>query len=319
MNKNEKYEEKDLVESTVDFLNIKHKILDVGEGNLLDDLNKAIEGYSGPLLNSNYLEHWKLMQLIKNDGYKVSVSGTGADELFSGYYDHFLYYLSDLYLSGEMERFNKEKSIWEDKILPLTRNSGLQSIEKFLNKLNCRDYIFDNRFLVNKYLKYHSHKKVFDFFYCDQQLRNRMANELLHESVPAILYQDDSNSMHSSIENRSPFLDSDLFKWSLKIPSKFFIKNGYAKSILRDSMHGIADPKICKSRKKVGFNVPIDDLIKLQDKKLIIESLKKSFLGDIVKIEDFKNLLNKKNKNNQESKFIFSIFSVNAFLDNFSF
>ena len=32
------------------------------------------------------------MESISNNGYKVSFSGTGADELFSGYYDHHLAY-----------------------------------------------------------------------------------------------------------------------------------------------------------------------------------------------------------------------------------
>ena len=32
-----------------------------------------------------------------------------------------------------------------------------------------------------------------------------MKNEIFHETVPVILYEDDMNSMRHSIENRSPF------------------------------------------------------------------------------------------------------------------
>ena len=39
-------------------------------------------------------------------------------------------------------------------------------------------------------------------YYSNDLLRNRMANELLHEIVPVILHEDDLNSMFYSIENR---------------------------------------------------------------------------------------------------------------------
>ena len=41
------------------------------------------------------------MESISNNGYKVSFSGTGADELFSGYYDHHLAYLSEIKYSNK--------------------------------------------------------------------------------------------------------------------------------------------------------------------------------------------------------------------------
>ncbi len=47
---------------------------------------------------------------------------------------------------------------------------------------------------------------------------NRMLNELFHEAVPVILHEDDLNAMYFSIENRSPFLDRELFEFSLHDP-----------------------------------------------------------------------------------------------------
>jgi len=41
------------------------------------------------------------MESISNNGYKVSFSGTGADELLSGYYDHHLAYLSEIKYSNK--------------------------------------------------------------------------------------------------------------------------------------------------------------------------------------------------------------------------
>ena len=64
-------------------------------------------------------------------------------------------------------------------------------------------------------------------------LRNKMLNELLYQTVPLALTDDDLNSMHYSIENRSPFLNKDLINTSLKLPSQIFMKNAYNKYLLR--------------------------------------------------------------------------------------
>ena len=71
-----------------------------------------------------------------------------------------------------------------------------------------------------------------------------MFNELFYEVVPVILYEDDLNSMMNSIENRSPYLDSQLYEFSLSIPAENLIQNGYNKFILRESMKGILNEKV---------------------------------------------------------------------------
>ena len=61
-------------------------------------------------------------------------------------------------------------------------------------------------------------------------------NELFNEITPICLQNEDLNSMFYSIENRSPFLDSNLVNFAFSIPTNFYIKNGYSKYILREAM-----------------------------------------------------------------------------------
>src|SRR5215510_13433815 len=84
-----------------------------------------------------------------------------------------------------------------------------------------------------------------------------MLNELFHEAVPVILHEDDLNAMYFSIENRSPFLDRDLFEFSCRIPTRYLLRNGHAKAVLRDAMRGIVTDPVLDSHRKVGFNAPI--------------------------------------------------------------
>ena len=59
-----------------------------------------------------------------------------------------------------------------------------------------------------------------------------MLNELFHEATPVILHEDDLNSMLYSVENRSPYLDTELQKFAYSIPASHLIQNGYGKYIL---------------------------------------------------------------------------------------
>ena len=93
-------------------------------------------------------------------------------------------------------------------------------------------------------------------------------NELYYEIVPVLLHEDDLNSMNFSIENRTPYLDREIYDFIQTIPTKHLIKNGYLKSILRDSLNKITPNFIIKNRKKIGFNASIYDYIDVRSKTL---------------------------------------------------
>ena len=42
-----------------------------------------------------------------------------------------------------------------------------------------------------------------------------------------------------SIENRSPYLDHNLFEFCQTIPTKYLIQKGYAKVVLRQDPYGV--------------------------------------------------------------------------------
>ena len=144
-----------------------------------------------------------------------------------------------------------------------------------------------------------------------------MLNELFHESVPVMLYEDDQNSMINGIENRSPFLDTDLINYTLKIPSKLFIQNGYNKYLLREALKDILPDKIRLNRKKIGFNFDLNSLIDLKNSKTqnwLLE--KKSKIFNFINYEKFSDLITKKSINdNFLQKFVFTVISSKIFLE----
>ena len=72
----------------------------------------------------------------------------------------------------------------------------------------------------------------------------------------------DRNSMHSSIELRSPFLSHELVEFVFKLPNEFKLRDGFTKYILRkvasESPFSKAQNIIWSIEKK-GFVTPFSD------------------------------------------------------------
>ena len=130
------------------------------------------------------------------------------------------------------------------------------------------------------------------------------------------LKEEDLNSMFHSIENRTPFLDSNLFQTGLNMPSKLYIKNGFSKWPLRQIIKGIVPEKIRLNKRKTGFNASIKDIIRF-DKKTLNYLTKDNEIFDIINKKKFTKLLeNRKEFTGVQNNFIFNFLSVKLFFEN---
>ena len=313
-NKDSRYEEQSLVDIAVKDLAVKHTQVTLSKENFLSNMRAITIAHDAPVATISYYVHWLLMREINNNGYKISISGTAADELYSGYYDHHLLYLASI--SENKELFKKSKKNWLTHVAPYVRNQLLQDPDRFLKHPNFRDHIYSGKdfgeYLYNPILELFHEKD-----YPVSLLRKRMLNELFYETVPVILHEDDINAMHNSIENRSPFLDRNLFETSLQIPTEFLIKNGRAKSVLRESMRGIVPDAILESPRKVGFNAPIEDLLDMNDSINREQLLDDSPIFNFVNKSKIEKILDNKKLPNSLSKFLFSFIGAKFFLEEF--
>ncbi|MGB8182796.1 MAG: asparagine synthase (glutamine-hydrolyzing), partial [Stellaceae bacterium] len=96
VNTDARYEEQAMVEESVRVLGIRHSSVGLEHAEFLADLRTLVRAHDAPVYTISYFVHWRLMQAIAAAGYKVSISGTGADELFTGYYDHHNLFLAEL-------------------------------------------------------------------------------------------------------------------------------------------------------------------------------------------------------------------------------
>jgi asparagine synthase (glutamine-hydrolysing) len=315
VNSDARYEEADMVECAVRELGLRHTAIPVTTTQFLPRLRELIRYHDAPVYTISYYVHWLLMKSIAEHGYKISVSGSAADELFSGYYDHHLAYLYDIRNDAALHA--QSKKYWKSHILPIVRNKDLRNPDRYIAQPRIRDHIFDGVDEARSFLHKDWLEEFTEVNYTDSLMRNRMANELFHEAVPVILHEDDLNAMFFSIENRSPFLDRNLFDFCNSVPSRHLIQEGRAKAILREAVRGIAPDAIIENRRKVGFNAPIFSLLDVRDNAVRKELLADSPIFSVIRRDRIQEMLDQTDLSNSASKFLFNFICAKIFIEEF--
>ena len=314
IDEDERYNEKINIDKIVNNLGCENYSINLKDKKnfFFDRLNDLTKYHDCPISTNSYYIHSFLSEEISNKGYKVSISGTGADEIFTGYYDHFLLHLET---QKKSKNFNKYLDDWKKYVLPNLRNSGLKDPFLYINDNNNRKIVYEDQFNLKKYSIDSFNIDFDEIDYCDELLRKRMLNELFHEVVPIILKHDDLNSMYFSVENRSPYLDRDLLSFALTLPPGILIEGGFQKKVLRDSAKGFLNEDVRLDRKKKGFNSSISSLISLKNTD-DLESLinNEDPINEFINFDSLKKDINFNSIPNHFSKLIFSIITTNMFL-----
>ena len=89
-----------------------------------------------------------------------------------------------------------------------------------------------------------------------------LREELTKTRLRRLLRYADRNAMSHSIENRVPFLTTNLVEFVLSLPENYLVSSsGETKHILKRALRGIVPDQILDRKDKVGFNVS-DNLLK---------------------------------------------------------
>ncbi|MEC9100412.1 MAG: asparagine synthase (glutamine-hydrolyzing) [Pseudomonadota bacterium] len=308
----ERYNEKENIDAQVSFLGCTNYKIYTSQDNFWDRMSKLIAYHDKPISTLSYYLHSFMSEQISNLGCRVAISGNGADELFAGYYDHYSFWLAEM-----SSRSNHSKLIadWTNSYGKYVQNPILQNPDVFLHNSAQRDHIYLNAEEFSSWLIEPFCEPFTESRYSDNILRNRMLNELKHETIPVILHEDDRNSMFYSVENRSPYLDRNLAEFLFTVPSRHLIKDGFAKYLLRSAGTGYVSETVLWDKRKKGFNAPIDSLINRKDPQTKDRLLSQSPIFDIVKKEKIERFLHQDMKDNSLSKNLFSFVSVKLFLE----
>jgi asparagine synthase (glutamine-hydrolysing) len=256
---------------------IDHIVHKVNPNDSLKFLSQWIEGYEEPFygLAANFV----ISKLVRDSNVTVVLNGLGGDELFAGYgYYRFAKFwpfvkiarplssISSLFSCSKMGRaiaLGSLNSPDEFHTSLFSQSSDVYRQSLFVDTNFSKNYTISR--LKNLYVK---DKSFTDFIealnYMD--LMNYVGNHHVHRV--------DQFTMAHSVEGRFPFLDHNVIEAAFKIPSKYKIKSGVQKYVLRNVARKFIHPS-CLSMKKKGFGLPLYHWMQGPLKSLVEDKLER--------------------------------------------
>lgn len=260
--------EEKYIDALTQTLRVPNHKLTVKADDALTHLDAALYHSDEPLLGLSAVAHYGLLKMIKeNTDVVVLLNGQGGDEMLFGYMKFYFFYLQNLFAAHRYGRFARES------LLSLVRGTTLKNFRL--------DY-------ARRYMPWLRHG--IDWVTADsyrpqpiwqgRDLRARQLADVEHYSVPALTHYEDRNAMAFSLEIRYPFLDHNLLNFVLGLPLEWQLRNGWTKSLLRESLPELPD-KVRWSPIKRGFNTPEEHWLKTEMAEMVQSLFSHSLLEEL--------------------------------------
>ena len=239
---------------------LKHIEVSTTTEELIKDFDAVNLALDEPIADAACLPLYRLCKELKKH-VMVVLSGEGGDEVFGGY-PQYATLLSDM--PPYAERFNAflKQSWYFDNQDDYLLNRTIPPITSRYNKY------FEEQPLLNGMLSY--------------DMRTWMPENLMMKA--------DKILMAHSLEGRFPFLDRELFDYVSRLPQKYKIDSQYTtkwilKEIMKDQL-----PTNIVTRKKMGFTVPIELLLKKMKPQVLdtANSVSRLSIADVLDIKKIK-------------------------------
>ncbi len=209
---------------------------------MLESLKSAIYYFEAPLGGLGTLSAYQLMQLVRDIGIKVLLSGEGADETFGGYKYYYYAYFRDLYEGGQISVLQRElDGFWR------TNGDELKIGSADFQKLVLNDTAsvrapdgtslgekgFLGPLLLESESESRQRRNGTDTTRKGSHLRRVMLDDLTRLKLPKLLWFQDRASMAWGIETRVPFLDHRLVEFIYRLSPRWIIRNGVSKYLAK--------------------------------------------------------------------------------------
>jgi asparagine synthase (glutamine-hydrolysing) len=240
-----------------------HHELFISDSSFEDGILDLILSHFGyPFPDSSAIPTYLVTKEISKN-VKVAIGGDGGDELFGGYRSNDWYRRIVNLKSGMNEnllsmiyKFANKTSLSSSRYVKGLKNALLpyDEIAFDLQSLFSRDEL--HGLLSEKELDFPKSKHYPELTTLRQIMLYRLKYNFNLDMLPKL----DRMSMANSLEVRSPFIDVDLFRKSLRIHDKYLQKGEHNKIVLRH-IYGEELPNSVFAHKKVGFRIPLHEYL----------------------------------------------------------
>ncbi len=280
------FSERSYVEDVLKQTKFKGHFINIKAEDILNNMENLLYIQETPVRSMSVFLQYKIFEYIKNEtNVKVTLSGQGADEIFSGYTNDYYYYLISILLSGKMGLFCKEFNIIRKKL-------KLSSIN--LTKKITQIYLHDNFSKKDKYkifienIEVDKYKKKYKNYFKDKLYKG-----LNFSALKEYLRDEDKNSMYFSIESRLPYLDYNVVEEAFSLDDSEYIKCGETKYKLKEIARKLVPISIVSRKDKMGFISPQEVWQKKELKDEfdnVFEDIKKNGLFDFLDTDEIYKL-----------------------------
>lgn len=291
-NTDAEYDEDILATETVEHIQgVMHKIK-ISQRQIIDNLSDAVYHSEGLAVNGHLSCKYLLNKEIRKEGFKVALTGEGADECLAGYSHLRKDIIANLSCAEREELTNRlyqtNLSITGTEIA-LGNTLDCSALEQKLGyipsflqakaSIGYRMYQFLNEDMLHECSRHDFFNELLSHYEIDSQLSGRHpVNQSLYFWIKLTLCNyilgtlGDGCEMASSIEGRLPFLDHRLFEYAVRLPMQMKIK-AYTneKYILKEVAKPYITDNVYKRQKHPFQSPPLtrffskDDFCRLRD------------------------------------------------------
>lgn len=236
---------------------------------------------------------------------KVVLSGEGSDEMFAGYNEYYEPTLLRMYtklplgfrkmlakIVSPLPHFPGQNTLklYGRPFYERYIGHGTFSSEEEANEMLASD-LRNNETIADVIKPYYDKVKNLD------DITKKMYIDMHFWLPQDILLKADKMTMANSIELRVPLLDSVLFEYAKKIPTKHLVKDKQTKYLFRDIAHD-SIPEEWSKRRKLGFPVPFSKWIREEKYyQMVHDMFNKPYVSEFFNQEYINNLLTEHFKN----------------------
>ncbi len=251
-----------------------------------ETINDCVRAQFEPFPSPSIIAQWLIMKAVGKAGFRVLLSGQGADEYLAGY-EYF-----DAYAVFEWVAQGKFRTALRH-LLHQRNRQRIPSIVAGAIFLALPQSIKRRRWRPRWMRHGVSDHPTCGYFSDLAKCRTLDAAIAFHLRVrlPQLLRFEDRSSMAFSIETRHPFLDFNLVEFVRSLDSRAVVSAGRRKRILVDSVRGIVPDVILARKDKIGFQPP-PEWIQSQQFRDSFDRLMVSAPEWVSKIVDFRRLKN---------------------------
>jgi asparagine synthase (glutamine-hydrolysing) len=279
--KDEKFDESPYQRMMVEHLGTDHSHLQIDNSDIREHFPVVVRHCEKPLLRTAPVPMFLLSRLVRQNNYKVVLTGEGADEVFAGY---------NIFKEAKVRNFWSKNPASHMRPLLLERlypyifkdpSRGRAFLQKFFSvtENGAKDPLFSHQVRWNNtggnrlffsdaikseldgYMPETDVRKALPDGFMDRDMLSRaqflemeifLSNYLLSS-------QGDRVAMGNSLELRVPFLDFRVIEFAMKLPSSWKLHVLNEKYILKKAFKELL-PEAIVSRPKHPYRAPIRDV-----------------------------------------------------------